>query len=213
MPTVAELQGVIDAIMIRSPQDSTRLGPLADYAIQQLTHYGLPGVHGGSQGELAVQGLARVKNWDVAYEFHKKPRLLVSMKSIWANVSGTVPNRLDDMMGEAANVQQLAPEVVIGYVMIFDVKNDTKRKEDNLMWSEFCHQGIKRVAVREPPLLNQGLVEGTWFILVNSTFPAGSRLVNPQSAVDEGDVFCKSLLRKLYQREPAIPFSKPVSEY
>jgi hypothetical protein len=29
----------------------------------------------------------------------------------WKNASGTVPNRLDDLMGEAANVQQPAPEL------------------------------------------------------------------------------------------------------
>ena len=53
---------------------------------------------------------------------------LISLKSIWKNVAGTVPNRLDDLMGEAANVQQMSPEVVTGYIMLFDKSQDYERQ-------------------------------------------------------------------------------------
>jgi hypothetical protein len=46
--------------------------------------------------------------------------LLVSLKSVLASIGGSVPNRLDVLMGEAANVQQLSPAFVIGYVVIMD---------------------------------------------------------------------------------------------
>ena len=102
---------------------------MADFAIKQLAHYGLPGAIGGSGGELKVQGLAREKDWDVAYDFAGKYRLLISLKSMWKNAAGTIPNRLDDHMGEIANIQQLRPEIVIGYVVIFDVVADSNPLE------------------------------------------------------------------------------------
>jgi hypothetical protein len=75
--------------------------------------------------EVGIRGLGRQKDWDLAYVLAGKPRLLVSLKSILKNLAGTVPNRLDDLMGEAANVQQLSPEIVIGYVVIMDEKEDS----------------------------------------------------------------------------------------
>jgi len=114
------LEDAIDKVMGRPTQSSLRLAPLADYAIEQLEYHGLPGVKGGSSGELRFKGLARSKDWDVAYDFAGKPRLLLSLKSIWSNAGGSIPNRIDDLIGEAANVQQMSPEIVIGYLLLFD---------------------------------------------------------------------------------------------
>lgn len=156
-------------------------------------------------------GLARKKAWDVAYEFAGKFRLLISLKSILKNIAGTVPNRLDDLMGEAANIQQLAPEIVIGYVLVFDVHLDARRK-DGLMWSDHFEAAIKRIAVRGAPLWNQGLLEATWFIRIDSSLPPGRRLLEPEKTAAEAEDFFRSLIRKLAQREPAIPFSKPIAD-
>ena len=207
-----DLAAVIDSIAVRDPRDAGRLSPLADYAKEQFSQYGLPAVRGGSSGELVVDGLGRRKAWDVAYEFAGKFRLLVSLKSMWRNASGTVPNRLDDLMGEAANVQQLAPELVIGYILVFDTVADSVRKEDGLLWSAFFEAAVKKIAVRGAPLWNQGLLEASWFILIDSRRPPGSKLVNPQKALAEGGAFFRSLVKKLHQREPAIPFSLDVTK-
>jgi hypothetical protein len=201
-----ELATVIDEIAKKHKTDSGRLGPLADFAKQEFDRYGLPGVRGGSGGELKVQGLGRIKSWDVAYEFAGKFRLLVSLKSMWKNASGTVPNRLDDLMGEAANVQQLAPELVIGYILVFDTVADSVRN-DGLRWSQFFENAVKRIAVRGAPLWNQGLLEASWFILIDSTQPDGAKLVDPEKVRAEGDQFFTALVKKLRQREPAIPFT------
>src|SRR3954451_6068988 len=131
---MADLETVIDEIIQRHPNDSGRLQPLANYLIARFAQVGLPGLTGGSTAELRIPGLARHKDWDVAYDFAGKPRLLVSLKSIWQNASGTVPNRLDDLMGESANAQQMSPELVIGYVMLFDTAVDTVRSEDRQLW-------------------------------------------------------------------------------
>lgn len=155
------LEDAIDKIVNRPPQASDRLAPLADFAIEQLAKHGLPDARGGSSSELSIRGLARSKKWDVAYDFAGKPRFLLSLKSIWRNAGGTVPNRIDDLMGETANVQQLSPEVVVGYILLFDAKADSVRREDGLYWSERFEHAVKRIAIRKAPVWNQGLLEGT----------------------------------------------------
>ena len=113
-----DLEDVVDRIMQRPVQSPQRLLALADHVRELLAAHGLPGAKGGSESELRVDGLAREKDWDVAYEFAGKFRLLISLKSMWRNAAGTVPNRLDDHMGELANIQQMRPEIVIGYVVL-----------------------------------------------------------------------------------------------
>jgi hypothetical protein len=204
------LEDVIDLIIPRHAQDSARLSPLADYTKSKFEQCGLPNVRGGSGGELQIRGLARTKSWDVAYNFAGKDRLLVSLKSIWRNAGGTVPNRIDDLMGEAANIQQLSPEIVIGYILLFDSQADKLRK-DGLHWSEYFEHAVKRVAIRKAPIWNQGLLEGAWFIKFNSQSPLGSRILNPEKVAEEEHRFFTSLLKELKLREPAIPFTKEVA--
>lgn len=202
------IEDAINDIMRRHPKDSSRLHPLADYIIARMAELGLPGARGGSGGELEIDGLARQKDWDIAYEFAGKNRLLISLKSIWRNASGTVPNRLDDLMGEAANVQQMSPEIVTGYVLLFDVRADSIRREDGVTWSDYFEDAVKRIAIRKAPLWNQGLLEGTWFIRFDSLKPHGQRVVAPARTAREGDSFLAALLQELRLREPAIPFTQ-----
>jgi hypothetical protein len=208
-----KLEDVIEKIMAKHKNDSSRLATLADYAKERLEALGLPGTKGGTGGELTVEGLGRSKDWDVAYEFVEKYRLLISLKSIWKNASGVVPNRLDDLMGEAANIQQLRPEVVIGYILVFDIDADSQRAEDGVMWSNHFENAVRKIAVRRAPLWNQGLLEGTWFIRIDSKKPYGQRLIRPEQTEAEGESFFLSLLVELKKREPAIPFTKiiPIS--
>jgi hypothetical protein len=201
------LEQIIDAIMKKPTQSADRLKALADFVVDQLKDNGLPGALGGTGGELRVSGLAREKTWDVAYEFAGKFRLLISLKSLWKNASGTIPNRLDDHMGEIANIQQLRPEIVIGYIVIFDVRADSRR-QDGTPWSEYFEQALRRIAIRRAPLWNQGLLEGFWFIRIDSQKPAGERVINPDQVTAEGTLFFDALLSELKLREPAIPFDE-----
>lgn len=200
------LEDAISLILVRHPRDSGRLLPLADYAKRKFEEYGLLGVRGGSGGELQIKGLARAKNWDVAYNFAGKDRLLVSLKSIWKNASGTVPNRIDDLMGEAANVQQMSPEIVTGYILLFDAHADAPRRENGLYWSQYFERAVKQIAIRKAPLWNQGLIEGAWFIKFDSQARPGSYLLEPDKVAEEESQFFLSLMQELRIREPAIPF-------
>jgi hypothetical protein len=191
---------------MEAPATSTkRLVALADHLKEMLAMTGLPHVQGGSCGELRVPGLSREKDWDVAFEFAGKFRLLISLKSMLRNVSGSVPNRLDDLQGEVANVQQLRPEIVIGYVVLFDVAEDSIRKVDGKTWSSYFEDALRKMAIRRAPLWNQGLIEGLWFIRFDSRRPAGNRLLDPDAEHTAGDAFVRSLLCELRRREPAVP--------
>jgi len=203
------LESAIDSLLGLPTTSTLRLKDLADYLVHLLKRNGLPSASGGSERELRVPGLARTKNWDVAYEFAGKFRLLVSLKSMLKNISGTVPNRLDDLQGELANVQQLRPEIVIGYVILFDVAEDSRRKEDGALWSDYFEGALKRIAIRRAPLWNQGLLEGLWFVRFDSRMAPGRRLVNPRKTAHERRAFVRPLLAELARREPAIPFTKP----
>lgn len=108
------LSDAVDDLLRRQTQDPGRLYLLARFCIETFEREGLQGVRGGKANEVGIRGLGRQKDWDLAYVLAGKPRLLISLKSILKNLAGTVPNRLDDLMGEAANVQQLSPEIVIG---------------------------------------------------------------------------------------------------
>jgi hypothetical protein len=202
------LEEVINDLLSKPAQSTKRLTPLADHLKFLIEQAGLPGAEGGSSGELTVPGLARRKDWDVAYAFAGKFRLLISMKSMLKNISGSVPNRLDDLQGEIANVQQLMPEVVVGYVIMFDVAEDSKRNEDQRMWSDFFKDAIGNITIRKAPLWNQGLLEGSWFIRIDSRKPKGQRLVDPAQVAKDRETFISSLLGELRRREPAIPFTK-----
>ena len=201
------LEEAIDSLLAHPSTSTKRLTALADMLKNMLEEEGLPGARGGSGGELQVPGLSRIKNWDVAYEFAGKFRLLVSLKSMLKNISGSVPNRLDDLQGELANVQQLRPEIVIGYVILFDVAEDTKRRDDGAMWSDYFEAALGTIAIRKAPLWNQGLLEGLWFVRFDSRRPAGQRLQDPERASIDGQQFIADLLCELRRREPAIEFS------
>jgi hypothetical protein len=204
------VEASIESLLSKSVQSPHRLHQLADYLSRRLEYAGLPGVRGGSTAELSVPGLARSKNWDVAYEFAGKFRLLISLKSILKNFSGTVPNRLDDLQGEIANVQQLRPEIVIGYVILIDVAEDGVRREDGKLWSEYFEQALKSISIRRAPLWNQGLLEGSWLVRFDSRQPHPKRLVAPRTAALDRRTFLTSLLCELHRREPAVPLTKPL---
>lgn len=200
------LPEAVDDLLARKTQDSGRLDLLAKYCIEKFEQAGLPGVRGGKADEVGIRGLGRQKDWDLAYVLANKPRLLVSLKSILKNIPGVVPNRLDDLMGEAANVQQLSPELVIGYVVIMDEAENSSHRKDGT-WIDHFEANLKRIAIRRSPLWNQGLIEAIWLIRIDSRKPVRERLVAAESIDAQGADFFKALLDELYRREPTL---KPV---
>jgi hypothetical protein len=197
------LSDAVDDLLQRKTQDSGRLNLLATYCIEAFRLAGLPGVRGGKADEVGIRGLGRQKDWDLAYVLAGKPRLLVSLKSILKNISGVVPNRLDDLMGEVANVQQLSPELVIGYVVIMDEKENSPHRGGST-WIDHFEANLRKIAIRRAPLWNQGLIEAIWLIRIDSRNPPGQRVVNVSTEDAESTGFFRALLDELFLREPTL---------
>lgn len=216
-PALAEdLQKALLGVFRSSSQDSGRQNPLAGYLLQRLRLRLPPYLWPHLQQEARVPGLAREKSWDLGLvypegaELPPKPRLLLSLKSILRNPSGSWPNRLDDLVGEVSSVQMLFPEVVVGYVVVLDYGAPTKRKQGERypegeelapLYGRF-KAGLEALAQRRPPLWAQGLVEGYWAIEVDSR--KTHLLRDPVRTIQEGETFLDALVEALRQREPLL---------
>jgi hypothetical protein len=199
------LSEAVEFLLGSQTQSTARLRRLGQYCIEAFAREGLPGVGGGRAAEVGIRGLARQKNWDLAFALAGKPRLLISLKSILANIGGSVPNRIDDLMGEVANAQQLSPELVIGYVVIMDTKLDSfRRRSSTETWIDYFEACLARITIRRAPLWNQGLLEGSWLIRIDTRRPAGERIVDPVATEANGVHFFRTLLSELYLREPTL---------
>src|SRR5215831_3433022 len=180
------LSEAVEYLLGSQTQSTARLRLLGQYWIESFEREGLPGVGGGRAAEIRIRGLARQKNWDLAFVLAGNP-LLVSLKSILANIGGSIPNRIDDLMGEVANAQQLSPELVIGYIVIMDEKLDSRRgRSGTETWINYFEACLARIAIRKAPLWNQGLLEGAWVVRIDTRNPQGQRVVRPSETHDKG---------------------------
>lgn len=196
------LQDAIDdlyrvAIKEQKPQSPERLAKLADMCIEQLERRGIP----GAARELLVPGVGRAKKWDVAWPRTGKARLGISLKSMLSNIAGSVPNRVDDLMGEMANIQLRSPEIVTGYVMVFDSAKDAPRR-DGGRWIDFFHAAVEQLSGRDAPAWAAGMVEASAIVEVN--FHRSARIVTRPRMTG----FFDTLERRVRDRNPDM-FSRP----
>ena len=169
------LQDAVDdlyriAVIEQKRQSPNRLARLAEMCVEQLDERGVI----GAAKEIPVPGIGRSKTWDVAWPSDGRVRLGISLKSLLRNVAGTVPNRVDDLTGEMANVQLLSPEIVTGYVMVFDTTGSGLRK-DGTRWVDFFRDAVDRLSGRDAPAWAAGMVEAS--VIVEVDFAEGPRIV------------------------------------
>lgn len=151
---------------------TARLEVLADFCVQELVRRGLSQV----EKEAAIPGAGRDKKWDVAWRYDGKYRLGLSLKSLLKNLGGAVPNRIDDMIGEVTNVQLHSPEIVIGYVMIFNVADDRLSGKHGSTWCDLFRERVISLSGRTPPSWTTGTLED--FVLVEVDFSSGAAIRN-----------------------------------
>lgn len=204
MTTPVSLSDCVDSLLSQPTQSPNRLALLSQFCIRALQSYGLDEVREGDASEIAIPGLARRKDWDVAYVMAGKPRLLISLKSILKNLAGTIPNRIDDLMGEVSNVQQLSPEIVVGYIVLIDEAGNSVRRQGDGTWIDFFRRNLQAIAIRKAPLWNQGLLEAVWLVHIDSRAPAGKRIVDLTVADADGKGFFDALVDELRRREPSL---------
>ena len=105
-------------------------------------------------------------------------RLGISLKSLLKNIPGAVPNRVDDLVGEMANVQLRSPEIVTGYIVVFNVANG--ERSDGTRWVDFFRDAVNRLSGRDAPAWAAGMVEASAVVEVDFT--------NGPSIADEPDM-------------------------
>ena len=170
---------------------TNRLGRLGDLCVQELEAREIA----GARKEVPVPGIGREKRWDVAWTYDGKVRLAISLKSMLSNISGSVPNRADDLMGEMANVQLRSPEIVTGYIMVFGGQtNNTQSGATS--WVEVFRQAIQRLSGRQAPAWAPGMVEASAIVEVD--FSEEPRLVGGNNLDD----FFDQLARCVKERNP-----------
>lgn len=172
---------------------TTRLETLADFCIQELARRGLRGV----EKEASVPGAGRDKKWDVAWSYDGKYRLGISLKSLLKNLGGTVPNRIDDLIGEVANAQLHSPEIVTGYIMIFNVAEDSFSPKHGTIWSGLFRSRLDSLSGRRAPSWTTGTVED--FVLVEVDFSSGSSISAVSQPFNE---FFDTLVDEISARNP-----------
>ena len=181
------------AVTERKATSTTRLDVLADFCVQELTSRGLNGV----EKEASIPGAGRQKKWDVAWRYDGKYRLGISLKSLLRNLGGTVPNRIDDMIGEVTNAQLHSPEIVIGYIMIFNMAEDSRSTKHGSTWCQLFRERVASLSGRRPPSWTTGTVED--FVLVEVDFGADSSIGAMSQTFD---AFFGTLIEQVRIRNP-----------
>lgn len=192
------LQDAIDdlyriAVVERKSTSSIRLNLLADFCVQELQNRGLSNV----RTEVSVPGAGREKKWDVAWEKDGKYRLGISLKSLLRNLRGTVPNRIDDLIGEVANAQLYSPEIVIGYIVIFNIEDDVISPKHRQTWCDLFSERLHSLSGRTAPSWTVGVVEDFRLITVN--FATGSSIDSTSGDIDQ---FFDVLVQEIVRRNP-----------
>ena len=181
------------AVVQKKTTSPARLKFLADLCVQELEKRGLSGV----STESPVEGIGREKQWDVAWRHGGKARLGISLKSLLKNIPGTVPNRLDDLMGEVSNVQLYSPEIVVGYIMVFDRSQDTWSEKHGSTWLNLLRSRLDTLSGRNPPAWATGTLET--HVLAEVDFSVSSSLQSDPSAFDR---FFDELINHIRFRNP-----------
>lgn len=176
------LQDAIDhlhrlAVVERKTTSTRRLSTLANLCVQELATRGVREV----KTETPIPGIGRNKRWDVVWSHAAKVRLGISLKSLLKNPAGSAPNRIDDLMGELANVQLQSPEIVTGYIMVFKVDPDQNkiRSEDGQRRSESFQATLEMLSGRRAPAWAIGMVEVSAAVKVD--FSSGPTLMGPKT--------------------------------
>jgi len=171
----------------KSTQAPDRLAPLQAYLAKQLEIRGV-GDRWAIDG--AVPGFVRTKDIDMVAWRADQPVVAISCKSLFRNPGGTVPNRLDDAIGEAVNLRKRWPAIRLGYVMIFDMRiaKPGPRSQD---WSLALQAGILRLTNNESP---PPIIDSAALFLVEAVRPKFS--LGPVEPTLEFDGFFDRLLRR-----------------
>jgi hypothetical protein len=118
-----DLESAIRDFRNRHERAPNRQEAIQLYCCQELAERGID----GAEIEVPLPGHYRTKVWDIGLIEDGEPRLAISCKSIVSNHGGTVPNRIDDMLGEAVNLHRAYPKAVIGWLFMMSRVDESAR--------------------------------------------------------------------------------------
>ena len=102
-------------------------------------------------------------------------------------------------MGEVTNVQMYSPEIVTGYIMLFNVAEDSYSPLHQSTWAGLLKSRITRLSGRRPPSWSIGMIEASLFLEVD--FSEGPRLV---SGTSDAAPFFDRLVAAVRDRNPVL---------
>jgi hypothetical protein len=120
-PLVVDLIAAMKDFRGRKTQASNRQVAIQRFCCAELEERGVEGV----EIEVPMPGRYRTKTWDVGLIVDGEPQLAISCKSIVANHAGTVPNRVDDMLGEAVSLHRAFARTVLGYLFMMSRRDES----------------------------------------------------------------------------------------
>ncbi len=189
----AKFRAAVKAYDARHDRDPQRQIEIQKWCVDQLTAAGIK----GATTELKLPGAYRKKNWDVGLMVDDQPQLAISCKSIVRNIPGTVPNRLDDMLGEAVNLHRAYPQAVIGYLILL-ADQDGRNDKNMDHWFERCGSRLQLVM----PRASASKPAEQWESVCLLQMPLGRRLdwVKTHPGCDTLPAFFERLATKHKQR-------------
>lgn len=195
MPTLQDaVNSLYEKTVVEKAATSTlRLQVLAEYCIEQLAKRGLE----EARADQDLPGGARTKNWDVVWFHNGKHRLAISLKSLLKNLGGTVPNRVDDLIGEVTNLQMHSPEVVTGYLMLFDTSEDSVDTKHGGTWCDVLTRRLEVLSGRAMPVWGTGMVEAACVVRLDF-----SKRPTMLTAEEEVHSFFDTLVAEVFARNP-----------
>ena len=101
------------------------------------------------------------------------------------------------MIGEVTNAQLYSPEIVIGYIMVFNVAEDSYSPKHGSTWCDLFRNRVSALSGRRPPSWTTGTVED--FVLVEVDFNTGPSIIRTSQPFD---AFFDTLVEQVGLRNP-----------
>ena len=98
-------------------------------------------------------------------------------------------------MGELVNVQLYSPEIVTGYVIVFDAQATARGGK---RWVDIFRSYAEPLTGRKAPAWSPGTVEALAIVEVH--FSSGPELIRPQDL----DIFFDLMAQQLKERNPSM---------
>lgn len=127
-PLDPELLAALEDYRTRKARAKNRMASIQDYCVTQLDRRGLP----GTQVERTLRVAYKSKAWDVVHAGPDgRPQLAITCRSLISNHGGTVPNRIDDLLGEGVSLHRAYPTAVAGYLLVMSLRDESARVSPN----------------------------------------------------------------------------------